>query len=182
MKKFRVQLSSLTPLMGNPFRGQEEIPPERKLNLARDGETLILPASNIMGFLSSKMVGRSCINTFVPPKERPDRLAEVLASVIVSPVEIPITANWKPIKFTGWNEKVYVDERAAQASKTARVIARRPVIATPWEVEFEIVLNETKFLDEDRLHRWFVEGGVMVGIGAFRPFFGRFEVTKWEAA
>jgi len=182
MKKFQVKLSSLSPLMFNTFRGQEEIPPERKLNLSsKDGRTVVLPASNIMGFLASKMVGRSCINTFVPPKERPERQAEVLASIAISPVEIPIQNGGGPVTFDGtWSDTVYMDERAAQASKTARVMARRPVIREPWSVEFTLIVSEGDYITADRIRDWFVDGGVQVGIGAFRPFFGRFAVEAWD--
>jgi len=182
MKNVGVTLTSLAPLMFNTFRGQEDIPPERKLNLASaDNTTVILPGANILGFLTSKLVGRSCINTFVPAKERPERQAEVMASVAISPVEIPILRDGQPILFTGaWDGGVYVDERAAQASKTARVLARRPVVAEPWSVAFVLSLAETDYVTEERLRRWFVEGGLMVGLGAFRPFFGRFEVASWK--
>jgi hypothetical protein len=182
MKTISVQSSSLNDLMSNAFRGQEEIPPERKLHLGRDGKTLILPAANIMGFLTSTLVGRSCVNTFVPPKERPNVKAEVLASVAIRETEIPILADGKPILFSGFNDKVYVDERPAQASKTSRDIVRRPVVRMPWQVNFTLLLNETEYVTEARMHDWFVQGGIMVGLGAFRPFFGKFEVTRWEVS
>ena len=185
MKTIQVELNSLAPLMFNTFRGQEEIPPERKLNLLNeDGITVILPGSNILGFLTSRLVGRSCINTFVDSRQRPERQAEVMASVSISPVEIPILgAGNKPIKFDGsWDGQVYIDERAAQASKTARVMARRPTIRMPWSVQFTMSLAETDFVTEERMRDWFVNGGLMVGLGAFRPFFGRFSVARWEVS
>ena len=165
--------------MFNTFRGQEEIPPERKLSLAPDGTTLILPASNIMGFLTSTMGGRSCVNTFVPPKERPEKKAEVLASVAIRETDIPFLDENGPIQFHGFNSKVYVDERAAQASKTARIIARRPVVAQPWALEFGLFINESDYVTATRMKDWFTQGGVAVGLGAFRPFFGKFEVSSW---
>lgn len=180
MNTVAVELSSLSPLMFNTFRGQEEIPPEKKLTLASDGKTLVLPASNIMGFLTSTLVGRSCINTFVPPKERQERKADVLASVAVKEMTIPILGEGKPIEFSGFNGRVYVDERAAQASKTARVIARRPVIAEPWGLRFSLLVNPSEYVTIGRLEDWFKDGGLAVGLGAYRPFFGKFEVVKWE--
>jgi hypothetical protein len=180
MKTIEVQLSSLCPMLFNAFRGQEEVPPERKLYLSSaDNKTLILPSSYIMGFLTATTVGRSCLNTFVPPKERPERRAEVLASIASSPVEMPMTDRDGPIQFVGWNEKIYLDERGAQASKTARVMTRRPAIRE-WAVEFQLYVNETEYVTAARLEDWFRDGGVRVGMGAFRPFFGRFEVSRWE--
>lgn len=180
MKNIEVRLSGLSPWMWNAFRGQEVIPPERKLHLGSDGKTLILPAANIMGFLTSTLVGRSCVNTFVPPKERPNIKAEVLASIALMETEIPILSEGKTLVFTGFNDKVYVDERPAQASKTSRDIVRRPVIRLPWEVRFHLLINETDYVTEARMHDWFIQGGIVVGLGAFRPFFGKFEVTGWK--
>jgi len=114
--------------MTNAFRGQEEIPPERKLHLSReDGKTVILPSSYIMGFLTATMVGRSCINTFVVPKERSERGDEVLSCVMVRPDEIVLKDgnSGEPIQFTGFDNKIYLDERPAHPSKTSCVIARR---------------------------------------------------------
>lgn len=181
MKNIEAQLSSLSPWMWNAFRGQEEIPPERKLHLGQDGKTLILPPANIMGFLTSTLVGRSCVNTFVDAKLRPQIKAEVLASVAILESEIPILGeDGRPILFSGFNGKVYVDERPAQASKTSRDIVRRPVIRPPWSVKFHLLLNETEYVTEARMRDWFVQGGIVVGLGAFRPFFGKFEVTGWK--
>lgn len=182
MKELEVLLSGVSPWMWNAFRGQEEIPPERKLHVSTDGKTLILPAANIMGFLTSTLVGRSCVNTFVPPKERPTVKAEVLASVALRENEIPILGDKDPILWTGFNGKVYVDERPAQASKTSRDIVRRPVISLPWAVRFHLLLNETEYVTEARMRDWFIQGGIVVGLGAFRPFFGKFEVTGWKEA
>lgn len=183
MKTVQVQLSSLSPIMFNAFRGQEEIPPERKLHLSsEDGKTVVLPVSYIMGFLTATIVGRSCLNTFVEAKERGEKKAEVLARVAAGPVEIPLTENGKPIMFSGWEGKVYLDEQPAQASKTARVIARRPVVRAPWRADFELFVNEEQggFVTVERLEDWFRDGGTQVGLGAFRPFYGRFEVTRWD--
>ena len=181
MQTVKVRLSSLSPIMFNAFRGQEEIPPERKLYVSSsDGKTVILPASYIMGFLTATTVGRSCLNTFVPTKERSEKRGELLSSIASSPVEMPFTSDGKPIVFEGWNDRIYLSEMGAQASKTARVIARRPVVRDPWEIEFDLFINETKYVTAERMENWFKDGGTRVGMGAFRPFFGRFEVTLWK--
>lgn len=183
MREFQVRLLSLSPIMFNAFRGQEEIPPERKLHLSSaDGKTVILPVSYIMGFLTATTVGRSCVNTFVKSTDRNNVKAEIMASVFASPVEIPLTNDEHPVMFAGWDDKIYLDEQPAQASKTSRIIARRPVIRDPWAVEFSLFINEGKYVTAERMETWFRDGGTQVGLGAFRPFYGRFEVTKWVEA
>ena len=181
MKTVKVGLSSLGPVMFNAFRGQEQIPPERKLHYGQDGKTLILPVPNILGFLTSTTVGRCCVNTFVPPKQRPAVKAEVMASVVVRDLEVPLLDNGKPITLTPgeWTDKVRIDARGAQASKTSRDIVLRPVIEHPWAVSFTLLINETDYVTSARMREWFERGGIVVGFGAFRPFFGKFEVIEW---
>ena len=43
-------------------------------------------------------------------------------------------------------------------------------------------MNEEQggFVTVERLEDWFRDGGTQVGLGAFRPFYGRFEVTRWD--
>ncbi len=101
----------------------------------------------------------------------------MIGNVYVAPVDIPLLADENSIIFDGkFNEQVYVDERMARPSNTARVIARRPVVALPWSLSFELTFNETEFVTESRLKDWFVRGGISVGLSAYRPMFGRFEV------
>ena len=184
MNSMSVTLNGLTPIMLDAFRGQEELPPEQKLYYGPDKKTLILPASNIVGFLTSKS-SHSCLRVFADSKEWKTRSPEMVGNVYISPVHIPFTVDGLPLLFDGtWNEKVYLDERMARPSSTARVIARRPVIVLPWSLSFEVNMNETEFVTQTRLKDWFIRGGISVGIGAYRPMFGRFkaEFSKPGAA
>ena len=177
MKTINVTLNGLTPIMLDAFRGQEELPPEQKLYYAPDKKTLILPASNIVGFLTSKS-SHSCLRVFTSNKDWKTRGPEMVGNVAVSPVNIPFLNDEKTIEFDGkFNEKVYLDESMARPSNTARVIARRPVINLPWILEFELTVNETEFVTVARIKDWFTRGGISVGIGAWRPLYGRFEAS-----
>lgn len=183
MKTVSVSLRGLTPIMFDAFRGQEELPVERKLYIARsDQKSLILPASNIVGFLASRS-SVSCLRAFVNNRDWRVRTAELQGNVAVSPAEIKFTDGNRSIEFDGsWTDALYIDERMARPSDTARVIARRPVLEPPWQLDFELTLNETEFISEDLLRDWFERGGLSVGIGAYRPMFGRFEVVRWEVS
>lgn len=109
------------------------------------------------------------------------RTAELQGNVAVSPVEIVFTDEDGDIQFDGeWSDRLYIDERMARPSDTARVIARRPVLELPWNLQFELAFNETEFISEDLLKDWFDRGGLSVGLGAYRPMFGRFVLESWE--
>ena len=174
MKTYKVTLTGLTPIMFDCFRGQEEIPPERKLYVSsKDGKTLILPSANIMGFLASQ-TSVSCLKTYVPVKEKKAVAAKLLASIAISPDEIPFVDERGPILFEDWNEQVRLDERMARPSATARVVAKRPVLNAPWKLTFELFINEGDYITGERIKDWFLRGGFEVGVGAYRPLFGRF--------
>jgi len=175
MQTLNVTLTGLSPIMFDAFRGQEELPPEKKLYLAPDKTTLILPASNIVGFLTSRS-SHSCLRVFTSNKDWRTRGPEVIGNVAVDPVNIKFLNDEEPVTFSNeWNEKIYIDERMARPSDTARVIARRPVLDLPWLLKFRLLINPTEFVTVERIKDWFVRGGISVGIGAYRPMFGRFE-------
>jgi len=179
IKSISVILNGLSPLMFDAFRGQEEIPPERKIYLAKDGRSVILPASNIVGFLTTKKTV-SCLRAFTNSKDWKIKGPEIIGSVSVDPISIPFTDGGEPIVFDDWDDKIYLDERMAMPSTTARVIARRPVMELPWELDFTLHICETEFVTEERMRDWFERGGLMVGLCAYRPLFGRFEVSGWS--
>jgi len=170
----RLKLNGVTPIMFDAFRGQEETPVEKKFYLARDGETLIFPNSNILGFLNSQKV-HSCLRIFWSNKEWQIRSNEIKGCVAITPSEVVFKDGNKPIKFKDWNDKISIDTRMAFPSKTARVMAIRPVLSLPWSLEFDVSINPTEFITEERIIDWFMRGGFQVGFGANRPLFGRFD-------
>ena len=123
MKKLSVVLNGLTPFMADAFRGQEEIPPEQKLYYGLDKKTLILPASNIMGFLTSKS-SHSCLRVFISNKDWKTRGPEVVGNVYVDPVSIPFMSDGKPIEFDGkwhrWPSPIMIDSQLWPLAPGAR--------------------------------------------------------------
>ena len=119
------------------------------------------------------------MKVFANNKEWRIRGPEIIGNVAVDPIRIKfLDENGEPVLFDGkWSEKIYVDERMARPSDTARVIARRPVLDLPWTLKFELFINQTEFVTTARVRDWFVRGGISVGIGAYRPMFGRFEAS-----
>lgn len=169
----KLRLNGVTPIMLDPFLGQEEIPVEQKFYFGDDGKTLILPNSNILGFLNSQKV-HSCLRLFVKSTEYQIRSNEIKGCIAILPAQIPFMNHRKPIQFTGWNDKIIVDRRMTYPNKKTRLMTSRPVINLPWSLEFDLAINPTDFITEDRILDWFNRGGFQVGLGAHRPLFGRF--------
>lgn len=104
--------------------------------------------------------------------------------MVISPMEIPILdEDGQTILFDGeWTDKLRVDERMARPNPTVRVMVQRPVLNNPWRLELQLDINPTDYVSEDLIKQWFEKGGAVVGLCAFRPIFGRFEVVAWEKA
>jgi hypothetical protein len=168
--------------MFDQFKGQESLPPEQKLYLSAGTQNVILPSSNMEGFLASKSPPTSCLRAFVSNKEWNQIHGEIRGNVSILETEIPFTADGKPVVFDSWNGQIIKDERMARPSKTARVMATRPVLRLPWELEFTMVILENETVKEAKLKDWFVRGGYSVGLCANRPTFGKFEVTEWDTS
>lgn len=55
----------------------------------------------------------------------------------------------------------------------------RPLLSLPWRVEFTVNYVDNRFCTLENLRQSFEQGGTL-GLGTFRPFFGRYQLTRWE--
>lgn len=55
---------------------------------------------------------------------------------------------------------------------------RRPMIPTGWNVSLKLELHQTVLLNEQTLRTMIEQGGIL-GLGTFRPIFGRYMV-EWK--
>jgi len=71
------------------------------------------------------------------------------------------------------------DERSFINTKGTRSLTRRPILKTPWSVEFFVEVTDDQ-MHESKLREMFVTAGLRCGLGTYGPVFGRCELTKWE--
>ncbi|MDP2235014.1 MAG: hypothetical protein Q8J88_01150 [Bacteroidales bacterium] len=74
-----------------------------------------------------------------------------------------------------FEKKQYVDQRTVKVG-TQKIIRTRPLFNT-WKVTFSCLLDEYK-LNQEELIRIVENAGSYVGLGDYRPRFGRFELIK----
>ena len=181
-----VTLSGLRDIMLDRYAGDNdtELSPKDKLYLAKDGESLVLPVGNLLSFLSAENT-KSCVNMFGSKGWR-DVAAAIKSCVVIEPDPVPILyANGKPRKFTGFEDDgVYLHHAVAKIKKSASVAVpnpkTRPVIRMPWQLKFELQFMQNEYIQETTLKQYFEKGGVFVGLGTYRPVFGKFEITEWK--
>jgi hypothetical protein len=59
----------------------------------------------------------------------------------------------------------------------SRVIRVRPMIPAGWSLTFTLEYDDTVIVDQQSLLRSMVDAGALVGLGDWRPKYGRFSVT-----
>ena len=100
------------------------------------------------------------------------------ANVLVDPIEIPHNIAVPDILDTDADKPLYIDMRPVIVMR-ARVVRLRPCFKAGWELSFTIDVIDDE-LPFEILADVLTLAGKTVGIGDYRPKFGRFMVTKFE--
>lgn len=183
----RVVVDGLTDIMFDRYAGDNETKLEwwQKLYLDEDGETLVLPALNIVSFLSAHNTN-SAPKRLLDKRKYKDVCNACLSFVAVGPQMIPFLRNGEPIRL-GKIEKdrdptsgVYMHRATARLDKGIPNPKERPTLALPWSLEFRLTILPTKEITEQQLRNLFENGGLTIGFGTFRGAFGKFRVVDWK--
>lgn len=99
------------------------------------------------------------------------------AGVLVDPIEIPFENPKNPeMNYNGGEGKI--DERPVVINKS-RVLAWRPRWDS-WGFTFKVNVLLGNQIKDDVVKQVVEYAGMYIGIGDFRPKYGRFDVTKFE--
>ena len=79
----------------------------------------------------------------------------------------------------GTKEWDFVDRRRVTIQRNG-ITRLRPGMQEGWEVSFEIQILLPEYIDENLLHEVLSSAGRLIGVGDFRPTFGRFQVTRFK--
>lgn len=183
VQKRNVQLSGLRPLLLNPYPGNNKLklPVAKRFYFAQDGKSLMIPVRNLSSMLSAQ-------NTMSAAKLLGERKSKVLTFAFNSMVtfdpgdELPLMRNGKQIVFEGFGVNG-IREFKYPGRLQGGVVGDtepRPLIDTPWSLEFQLSFMDNEYFDEDFLQRAFVTSGALLGLGSYRGLYGKFEVVKWD--
>lgn len=101
----------------------------------------------------------------------------ITAVFFVNEEFVPLTYAGPRTREELWANPIFRDRRTAVVQR-ARIVRTRPRF-TQWSLEFTATLLPCK-LGGDDLRRFFEHAGYYVGLGDYRPKFGRFEVESFE--
>lgn len=87
--------------------------------------------------------------------------------------------NLTPLAPLGAKQWDYEDRRRVviQRSGITRV---RPAMRKGWKAKIQLMVNLPEYVDEAFLREIIQMAGRLVGVGDFRPSYGRFDITKFE--
>jgi hypothetical protein len=87
-----------------------------------------------------------------------------------------VTTEYASLGKADWD---YLDRRRVVIQRSA-VTRERPAFLAGWEATFEVMVQTPEYISQDMLHHVLVNAGRLVGVGDFRPTYGRFSVVKFE--
>lgn len=84
-----------------------------------------------------------------------------------------------PLASTGKEKWDYEDQRRVVIQRNG-VNRVRPAMRVGWACEFELMVMLPEYIDVDSLSDTLGVAGRLIGLGDFRPTYGRFRVSKFE--
>jgi len=142
------------------------------LYMTKDGE-IYQPASHIEGALV-----KAATSFKIQGKGRKTYKDLFRATVFVQPEQILHGMYASEELDTDADKPLYLDMRPVKIG-TARIVRIRPAFKAGWELEFQIEVLDDSIAPE-LVNDILTLAGRTVGIGDYRPKFGRFMVTKFE--
>ena len=73
----------------------------------------------------------------------------------------------------------YEDRRRVVVQRNG-VNRTRPALRAGWKAEFELLVNLPEYITPQDLNEVIAAAGRLIGVGDFRPTYGRFSVTRFE--
>ena len=73
----------------------------------------------------------------------------------------------------------FLDNRRVVIQK-AGITKYRPAMLSGWKADFELEVIIPEYIESDFLHEVLSNAGRLIGVGDFRPTFGRFIITRFE--
>ncbi len=107
-----------------------------------------------------------------PQKPRASAFELFKAGIICSPELCPLNDG----EVYDWD---FMDQRRVVIQR-ASITRSRPAMKTGWTINAEITCLLPDLIDFNFLNKTLVRAGMLIGIGDFRPTYGRFMVTKFE--
>lgn len=183
-KSITLELTGTSDIMFDRFYGQEKDtrPPEQKFYLVEENK-IVLPTENLYSFLFGENPQGAAKTEGKKGKEY---IRMGYSHVGIKPSDhICFKRDGKDIIYKGFEgneDNYYISEFSPRTKMSSgpnsikQNLKRRPVLREGWTLEFTVSIFKNPLITVDKMVNWFTEGGVLIGLGTYRPRFGRFSV------
>lgn len=89
---------------------------------------------------------------------------------------IVVTSALAPLGVKDWD---YLDKRRVMIQRQG-INRVRPAMRVGWQATFDLLVMLPEYIDRNQLRETIESAGRLIGLGDFRPTFGRFGITKFE--
>lgn len=180
--KFTVTLRGIRPILFDRYAGDNntKLSPLEKFNTDQNGG-IVLPVLSIFSLLAAQNTDSVAARFY--GKLRRDIALGVNAFCDIAPHGIETSDIIDaPILDAGgeqWNvndSRIQIVQHVARMKKAGAAIPNpkeRPMLPTGWSVVLDFTLSANKFVSDKTLHTMIEQGGIL-GLGTFRPIFGRY--------
>lgn len=186
IQKGRIKLDGIVPIMFNrfPMVKPGDTTKQKKQTLKEkvwvDKKGMYIPTDNLRMMLigNKHRTGAAKIyGSTIESKKGTQYINFCKACVWPMGIKDPQKAYFTPTRTT-WDD---TDVRSFINAAGSRSTTERPILTTPWSVEFEIQVTDPVF-DMEKIKAFYEIAGMRCGLGVYGPTFGRFVVAEWEVA
>jgi hypothetical protein len=138
-----------------------------------DNQVICLPGEYLRGSMVDPRNGAAKYQQ--DPRSSRKSALDLFRAGVVSLTDLAAITKADGDKADAWD---YLDRRRVTVQR-AGVTRERPALNTGWTCEVKLMVLLPQYIDARLLHRTLTDAGRLVGVGDFRPTFGRFSVTKF---
>lgn len=84
-----------------------------------------------------------------------------------------------PLASTGQKQWDYEDKRRVVIQRNA-ITRTRPALKAGWRVTIQLMVNLPEYISPSFLNDLIAAAGKLIGVGDFRPSYGRFQIVKFQ--
>jgi hypothetical protein len=185
MEKISVKIQGISPLLQHRYRFADEIEESAKKRSGKkdyslewksalywdDLKGIVQPATHLEGAMI-----KAATSFIIPGRGKKTYKDLFRSAVFVSPDFIPHGLKGTPEKLVEQG-KIVIDRRLVRVNNSG-VERLRPMLKD-WTLEFTIEIQDDQ-IAKDVVKQILEHAGRYIGIGDFRPKYGRFTITRFE--
>lgn len=173
-----VQLEGVRPLMFDKYAGDFNtvLPTIERLYLDSQ-QRLIIPAINIYSMLCAENTKSVC--KMLMGKQGKTIGLGIASYTSITSFEIAVMRNGVQLCTSDFGTHIHEHYAVARTKTGTPNNKKRPLVTLPWSLDFVIEYIENPYCTLHNLRQVMELGGIL-GLGTFRPFFGRFNLARFE--